>query len=974
MENLVSTILNQLAMIALEEVNLVRGVDAELEKLTDNLQAIQAVLEDAERRQVMEATVKLWVEKLKDISYDIDDVLDEWNTALLKLQNSEDVKKVCSLPTHPSGFCFCQVGLRHVIAVKIKELNARLVDIVNQKNAYNFASGTGTGRGNQETSRLLTTSIIDVPKVFGREKDTDNIRNMLLSGSSTEGATLRIISIVGMGGLGKTTLARLAFNDAGVESHFDKKIWVCVSDPFDDSRISKEILESLGTGNTDLVGMGAILEEIGKGISGKKIKILLVLDDVWTEDSTRWEPLRNSLLKIASPGSKILITTRKEKVAMVMGSRTTDMYHVGILSLEKCWDLFTHLAFSERTGEDRKKLEGLGGEIVKKCKGLPLVVKTVASLLRFKKSEQQWQNVLESELWNIEKVEEDVFPALFLSYYDLPSILKHCFSYCAIFPQDHVIKKGELIMLWMAQGFLNKTTQHNMMDVVVGSKKGKETKDMEMVGEEYFHELATRSFFQDFEKDENGEIVKCKMHDMVHSFARFLMRKECCLVKVDGLEKPWKANLPSKTIRHLALMMEAEVTFPIPRYNWEKVRSLLIQSDGSNSRRENNLLNSIDKLTCLRTLHLNLGADLQKGMLSRKIGKLIHLRYLNLSYNNVLKTLPEAICDLYNLQIFDLSGCSKLRRLPQGLGKLHNLKYLENKETGKLEFIPKGLKRLTNLRILRKLRVDTNKNSFKLGDLGNLANLQGSLMIRGLYNVKKASEAREARLSTKIGLRHLDLVFDSLNESGGENEAAVVEALQPPPSLQRLEIWYSNGPTLTPSWITYLTMVKTIVLSDCFNWKTLPPLGKLASLESLCIQNMKKVEKVGQEFLGMDTSQEEEDGATTAFPNLTKLAVDNMAVLEDWEYVNPSSKSSGTGVIIMPRLHSLTIKRCPNLKALPHHLFQHQLRELSIEGCPILSQRFEERKGVDWPYISRIPKCSIEPTPETLSLTVPSSC
>ncbi|XVF78411.1 hypothetical protein PTKIN_Ptkin14bG0130200 [Pterospermum kingtungense] len=453
---------------------------------------------------------------------------------------------------------------------------------------------------------------------------------LMCESSEDQTRALRIISVVGMGGIGKTTLTRLAFNDAQVKSHFEKRIWVCVSDPFEEERICIEILESLLGEKPNLVGKNNIQEKISELVFGKKI--LLVIDDAWTEDSSNWEQLKGSL-KNSCPGSRILVTTRKEMVGKVMGSRATDMFMLRRLSEDKCWSLFCHLAFFERTRVECEKLEDVGRKIVERCKGLPLAVKTLGGLLRFKTEEHEWQSILESKMWEIEEVEKGIFPPLLLSYYDLTPPLRQCFSYCAIFPKDCLIEKDHLIKLWMAQGFV----------------KEAQNKGMEIIGEEYFNVLAMRSLFQDFQKFGGNENIYCKMHDIVHDFALFLTEKEFLLIEIDGVKKPWKDPC-FKTIRHSMLMFEREgFAFPIPLDNWKKLRSLLINSNvrGDSTSYKENLVNSVmDHLTCLRALDLN--ANKLRGQIMKlpdKIGKLAHLRYLNLSGSGDLKVLPEAICD-----------------------------------------------------------------------------------------------------------------------------------------------------------------------------------------------------------------------------------------------------------------------------------------------------------------------------------------
>lgn len=220
------------------------------------------------------------------------------------------------------------------------------------------------------------------------------------------------------------------------------------------------------------------------------------------EDYSKWEPLKNSL-KNGAPGSRILVTSRSERVVGMMGS--SYMHRLGQISDSDCWTFFSRIGFSGRTNEDREDLEDIGRRIVRKCKGLPLAAKTMGSLLRFKVTEQEWKTVLDNQIWELEEVAIDLFPHLYLSYDDLSPILKRCFSYCAIFPKDTVINVNRFIRIWMAQGYLN-TVENNQQ---------------EAKGREYFMNLAMLSFFHELERNDKNTsvIISCKMLDVVHDFS-----------------------------------------------------------------------------------------------------------------------------------------------------------------------------------------------------------------------------------------------------------------------------------------------------------------------------------------------------------------------------------------------------------------------------------------------------------------------
>ncbi|KAG8479787.1 hypothetical protein CXB51_029538 [Gossypium anomalum] len=863
----------------------------QLKRWQSILPDIQAVLDDAEEKQIKNMGVKKWLEDLQDLAYDVDDILDEfaYEELRLNLQDTQaqarpsKIRKFIPDRIIRSIFPPPSFQFKNSMITKVKDITDRLNSLTTRRSSLGLIeilSQAATSKGKQP--RLQPTSVLDgVVEYVGRHKEKQEMIE-LLKGNNSNGVS--VLSIVGMGGMGKTTLAQLVYNDPTINESFDLKAWVCVSDHFDAIAMTKAILQSITSESWDYSNLDLLQVKLKEKLSGKRF--LLVLDDIWNENYSDWTILRSPF----GAGTTIIVTTRLQIVSSIVDPLKA--FHLDKLSDDDCLSIFTQHALKARNFDGHPQFKEIGEKIIRKCNGLPLAAKAIGSLLRTVKYHREWERIYESEIWNLPEEQCGIIPALLLSYHHLPSYLKRCFAYCSILPKDYEFEEEEIILLWRAEGVLQQKAMPQVKDI----------------GNQYFQDLVSRSFFQISSKDESRFV----MHDLINDLAQVVAGEICC--KLEG-DKQQKFSNRTRHSSYIAGSYDTVKKFEaIDQVNSIRTFLPVRLSRYSRSFLTNVVLvDLLPRLGYLRVLSLS-GYKITE--LPDVFEILKHLRYLNFSGTDI-KCLPDSLCTLYHLETLLLRGCWKLQRLPSKMGNLVNLHYLDIRGAYLIERFPSRIDKLTNLQRLSNFIIGES-DGHSIRELKYLSNLKGDFCLSGLENVN-GEDAGEAKLNEKQGIDRLVLEWRR-DTRKKEVEEWVLDSLHPSKKLEQLVIQDFGGAKFS-TWIadsSFKNML-SLVLHDCKNCKSLPSIGRLLLLKDLSISGLDQVHKIGAELFGENQSN--------AFASLESLRFGNMLNWEEWDLCEDDEQ-----VLKFPSLRFLSIRECPLLLGRLPTILQ-SLQKLEIYEC-----------------------------------------
>ncbi|CAN0923247.1 Disease resistance protein RPM1 [Linum grandiflorum] len=705
-----------------KEGRLLLGVHSEAEYINDELEFMKAFLRVADTMEEYDEALKVLVNKVRAIAFEMEDALDDFKLRVVNdygRGHYASIQRAC----HFARF----LKARHQIASKMRRIKSRVVTVSEAHRRYlnknNIMEQCSSSSSEMHLARRGDALLLEDADLVGIENPKRQLIRWLVGGKSER----EMVSITGMGGLGKTTLAKKVYDDADVKKHFKFCVWITLSPHLMIDDVLKDMIQRLflilgkpkprGLGKMDHNKLRAVISQFLQ-----KRRYLIVLDDVWHAHS--WEALEPALPNNRF-GSRVLLTTRNTEVASTLCMDSPDkVYELEPLSAEESWTLFCKKTFRIRTCPPHLKI--ISEKILHKCEGLPLAIVAISGVLATKDHCRidEWEMVhrsIAAELEDNNKL-RSATRILSLSYSDLPFNLKSCLLYFSIFPPGTPVNNRRLIRLFIAEGFV----------------KEKEGMALEEVAEDYLQELRKRSLLQAVKVSTDGRVKSCRIHDLLREIIVLKSREQdfAAVVKEEKLqvlEKVRRVSIQNVTpdISRLRLLNVLDMEgapleeFPTQISGLRLLKYLSLRHTMAKDCDET-LMSELGKLTQLRRLGI-LNLKKSDGCLTKLpewISSLDSLVTLVLKWSRLqddpspsLQHLPnllhleliqvydgEAMCfqagGFPRLKLLALNKLERLKTITVEKGAMPCLKKLVVQSCKSLERVPQGIRHLSKLKVL----------------------------------------------------------------------------------------------------------------------------------------------------------------------------------------------------------------------------------------------------------------------------------